>query len=355
MGKFKGFKTLVRPSYSVITPQAGFPYEVRGMSVGETAQLRASNIGTTKIWGVINKVIWNCITDAPEVVSDYDSFLENTTIRDRESLLYAVDHATYGDKKQYTVTCSECKHEQNVHTTFGEMFSMNPYPGSETIKDSYRVIKVRDKDAYDPNIEDSSKRKKYIPEGMPYDIAIQQFDKEYVDKVFKEREEKQNETSENVESDKKSTRGRKKKTTKEEIDENIETILTKRLSIKCENSNVYAMIKQPTIKDEAEIAKRVPHLNDEELFDLLESLIIDTFQEFNEDGKCIGYYDDKIDIYEGYKTLNDIDKKNIRDAYFEEFGKYQIKLTLKWDCVNCGKNNERGVDLIEDLFRMVWK
>jgi len=133
-----------------------------------------------------------------------------------------------------------------------------------------------------------------------------------------------------------------------------EDILAKEVAVELPMAKgVTAYIKQPTLANEMEILQRQAVLSPNvEL--LTQAMAITKFEQDIEDQKEPDVYDDKVDIVSAFQTLTSRDKRAINDAYFENFGKYQIEMKVNVTCSACGHNEVVGVDLVENFFRMVY-
>jgi len=129
---FKGFDVKL-PEYEVITPQTGLSYHVRSLNVQEEERLKASFLTPKKANDHLNKCIFDSCVKKPEEIKNYDSWLKQTTLKDRDALLYGLYHITYEDIRNYDVTCASCQKNYSVTVKASETFNFNPYSGKKAI------------------------------------------------------------------------------------------------------------------------------------------------------------------------------------------------------------------------------
>jgi len=129
---FKGFD-IKYPEYEVITPQTGLSYNIRSLNVQEEERLKGSLLSPVKVNEHLNKCIYEALTKKPERITTYDSFLKNTTLKDRDALLYGLYHITYEEIRNYDVFCMSCRRQYPVTVKASSTFNMNPYPGGDDI------------------------------------------------------------------------------------------------------------------------------------------------------------------------------------------------------------------------------
>lgn len=136
---FKGFKNAVYPDYEVVCPQTHLSFNIRTLTVQEEEKLKGSLITPLQITDHLNRCIFNCITKFPDSILDennkpsYDKFLKNTTLKDRDALLFGLYHVSYGEIRNYTVTCNapECGKEYDITVNASDTFNYNLYPYEE--------------------------------------------------------------------------------------------------------------------------------------------------------------------------------------------------------------------------------
>jgi len=132
MPLFKGFRTLVYPEYDVIVPQTLQTFSVRTMTVQDEERLKGSFKLPNRLVEVLNQTLWDCIVRKPDHIRDYSAFMKNVTLKDRDALLYGLYHVTYGDIRNYDLTCSSCGKDYSVSVNLAEAFSVTPY--NENVK-----------------------------------------------------------------------------------------------------------------------------------------------------------------------------------------------------------------------------
>jgi len=125
---FKGFN-LKYPEYEVITPQTGNSFTVRSLNVQEEEHLKGSLMTPQKITNHLNKCIYEALVKKPPTIKDFDSFMKGTTLKDRDALLYGLYHISYGEIRDYDITCSSCRKDYPVTVQASDTFTFNQYPG----------------------------------------------------------------------------------------------------------------------------------------------------------------------------------------------------------------------------------
>jgi len=252
------------PSYEVITPQTKKSFKLKSMTIGDEERLKASLMSESKILSHLNKCLYDAIVEKPEGYS-LKKFLQTTTLRDRDALLYGLYHITYEEIRNYSVTCGNCNHNHDITINASDTFSINMYPGEED---------------------------------------------EILSKII-----------------------------------NVPLQLLKGVVFK---------IKQPTLDDENEMTKRFAFSNHYSDSMLSECLMIDSFEQTPEESVNPIIFDDVNDITAAYITIPAKDKKIIKNAYEENFGKYKIKLQMKVSCPSCGKMEVIDIDLVDNFFRAMY-
>jgi len=130
---FKGFD-IKYPEYEVLTPQTKLGYHLRSLNVQEEEKLKGSLLSPIKINEHLNKCLFDAITVRPETIPDYDTFLKNTTLKDRDAILYGLYHITYEEIRNYDVRCGSCNKEYPVTVKASSTFNFNAYPGDDVLK-----------------------------------------------------------------------------------------------------------------------------------------------------------------------------------------------------------------------------
>lgn len=129
---FTGFN-LKYPEYEVITPQTNQSFKMRSLSVKEEEKLKGSFVTPAKITEHLNRCIYETITQKPAEITDYKTFLQNVTLKDREALLYGLYHITYEEIRNYDVRCATCRREFPVTVKASSTFNFTPYEGEDKI------------------------------------------------------------------------------------------------------------------------------------------------------------------------------------------------------------------------------
>jgi len=337
------------PHYTVICPQTGFTFDVRTLNVQEVSQLKGSMMVQTKTPSLINKIIWGAIGSRPDDINDLGTFKRMITLRDREAILYGIYCSTFGDEEEFKVVCRKCEYEEPIKVSMEKLFSMNAYPGSENIKNSYKIAKVTGDAEYDPEIERAIIDTK-PPEEMPKNIAKFNYkiddpdDDDGIiigDKKVNYVEDEPKPIEEPVKESK-------------PIVSNSESILDKRLDILLPVSKVHAIIKQPTLFDEEKSLKSIAFAQKKQIELMNEIMIIERFEQYNVGDKVPSVIiTEREDILFEYEKLPPRDKTEIFKKFYDAFGQYGIDLKTKYACSQCGESNELEVDIVIQFFRMV--
>ena len=130
---FKGFN-IKYPEYEVTTPQTNLTYNIRSLNVQEEERLKGSLISPTKMNDHLNKCIYDALTQKPNNITSYDSFLRGTTLKDRDSLLYALYQITYEEIRNYDIICSSCKKSYPITIKISSTFNINYYPHNHILE-----------------------------------------------------------------------------------------------------------------------------------------------------------------------------------------------------------------------------
>lgn len=117
---------------------------------------------------------------------------------------------------------------------------------------------------------------------------------------------------------------------------------------------VSAFVKQPSLHDEMTAVRELSSRPGSSIDIIIETLIIDRFEEIKEESTESLIYDDRVDIIDAYLSLPAKDKREIHKQYLEEFGKYGIELKMKTYCSGCSQEEEIDIDLVDNFFRAVY-
>lgn len=118
--------------------------------------------------------------------------------------------------------------------------------------------------------------------------------------------------------------------------------------------NVVAFIKQPTLADEHEAIRSMgarPWSREV----IMDSLIIDRFEETPEEATTPNVIQEPTDIIRAYLSIPSVDKKLIQKEYDNAFGQYRINLKMSTQCTSCGNVQEVDIDLVESFFRALYE
>jgi hypothetical protein len=346
---FRGFNIKL-PVYTIITPQTGFTYEARSLTVAEVNKLKTSLTTPARVHNVINQTIWDSLEQKPEFVKDYKDFLRFTTIKDRDALIFGLYHATFGDEREFTVGCRSCENQkQMLKVSIGKLFKMNAYPHSSAVINSYKMVKNAGQiEVPDPEIEASIEREKIRkdtkkpPRGPATPIDI---DKD--DILTKPKDQKKE-----VQFIEKEVGNVTAPEPIQIFDENPESILNRRLRVELPISKVLSIVRQPTLADEEYIMNNLAFAQKKQADLVNDTLVIERFEQYNDKGQLDQVVADREDILMAYQELPPMDKIKIMEEYNKEFGQYGIELKAPWICNECSEENELMIDIVIQFFRM---
>jgi len=337
------------PHFTVVCPQTGYTFNVRTLNVLEVGQLKGSMVVPARTPALINKIIWGAIEEKPEEIKALDEFKKSITLRDREALLYGIYYSTFGDEEEFKVNCNTCDNEQPIKVSLSDIFSINAYPGSESMKKSYQVAKITGDADIDTEIEKAIAAKNAPPKGMPKEIAklehsIDEPDEDDGITIGKKP------SGVNFVEDEEPVPPKPKKTTV--VSGN--SILEKRLDITLPISKVHAIIKQPTLWDEERAMNAISFAQKKQTELINEIMVIERFEQYRIGDKVPTIIiDNREDILFEYEKLPPRDKLEIFKRFQDEFGQYGIDLKTKYICAKCGTSNELEVDLAVQFFRVL--
>lgn len=373
MQVFKGFQFQM-PVYTVITPQTGETYGIRSMTVAEVNSLKTSLVTPNKIHNLINRIIWECISERPSHIVDPVSFKRNTTTLDREALLYGLYHSTFGNTREFSVQCANCDFEQLLKVDMDKIFSFNAFPGSRAVKDSYKASKAIDKNtpvdmeveaniaAADMKKDKRSAIEKALRQGKKLETVERRVDEEDNDELdgnysgtaagVSDAAGGANTVPQPRPSSPVVAFGSNEFSPPEP--QNITSVLNKLVPVELPISKVVAVVRQPTLMHEEEILGSMSFAKKESTDLLTETLIIERFEEYRVGDKApYNIITNREDIFYGYMSLPPLDKKEIFDKYEREFGQYCIELKTNYPCQRCGFENKLNLSIAEQFFRMV--
>lgn len=365
MSIFKGFN-IKYPRYSVICPQTGFAYDVRSLNVAEVSKLKTSLTTPSQAPALISEVLWNSIETKPDFITSLEDFKKYTTLRDREALIYGLYQVSFGDDREFSLTCRSCGNVQLLKIKMSKLFSMEAYPGSEAMMNSYKVAKIVDPQVFDPEIEKELQRNQATrpfikPAGMPDEIAkiheeeMKDISRDDVDELDMALGKKPENKIEYVPDEPAPNKPPAMVEEKQESSNPLHnSILFKKLEIELPISKIVVTLRQPTIMDEDKILSMVPFAQKKYSDNLNETLVIEKFDEYEDRSKRpIQTITDRDDILAGYNSLPSQDKQKIFDEFQKNFGKYGIELKSQYVCDKCDAENEIDLDIIVQFFRMV--
>ncbi len=361
---FKGFSFKL-PEYTVITPQSGESYNIRSLNVAEVDKLKTSLVTPNKAHSLINNLLWDAVQNKPTHIKTALEFKTSVTTSDREALLYGLYQATFGDDRDFHVRCQSCEHEQMVKIKLTKIFSMNAYPYSTSLKESYKIARTLDDAPTDLEIEASikkdekpSKVDKPISESAVV-ISDEDQAKQHAMGGFNHQLDDDGDGGILL-GDSKSIEPKEpliqpnSEVADASVDTNGDDILIRRIRLELPISKVICYIRQPTMRDEEDTLTSLAFISKKQGEIVNETLIIDRFEQYNEGDKVPhNVISEREDILWGYRSLSIRDKQVIFDEFHKEFGQYKITLASRFECSKCEFDNELDVGITMQFFRMV--
>lgn len=351
---FKGFNIQL-PNYTVLTPQTGKSWNVRSLNVSETNAIKSSLVTPSSAHKLINKVLWDAIVDKPAGMTN-ESFKKSITTYDREALLYGLYYVTYGDIRDFNATCVSCGKEQPVMIKLDHAFSMNPYPGSEGLKNTYKTsaaLGTISQEERNPEIERAIAEDNIKKQREELAEKMQSSDEEDDGlNTLPPKEESKKDAQKTPVTNNDIVPETASSPTEEKPKE-PETILTKRIPVVLPVSGLTVIVRQPTVWDEENLLSSIPFSVRQENDLVSETLIIERMVQKDSSGQIVEEATDREDILNGYQSISPQDKKTVFDIYEETFGQYRINLESKYECSGCGFVNTIDLNIAMQLFRMV--
>ena len=188
---FVGFN-IQYPEYEIITPQTKYSYTVRSLTVSEEEKLRSSYLTANRVQDHLNRCIFNTLVQKPEHIATYEDFLLNTTIHDRDALLYGIYHISYGEVRNYEIECLNCDDKQKVNINISDIFAVEMYPGDNVVQKRLKIELPKSKGVFvyikQPTLKDEmrivaslGKRPGVNAEILPEIGIIDKFEQEFED------------------------------------------------------------------------------------------------------------------------------------------------------------------------------
>lgn len=261
---FKGFQ-IEYPEYEVKLPQTKLILRIRSVTTDEEMKLKTSLVGKRNNMELLNKTIYNCIIDKPEIIDTYEKFTETITLRDREALFSGLHHCSYGDDMEMNLTCPKCDYDFTVKLRLSEGVNIEEYPGEEC-----EILKQR------------------------VDVQL-----DIVPAIFK--------------------------------------------------------IKEPTIKDEMDIMNNHLVSNEDPDFTSLFMITDKILYKPDKNSEDLQEIETLVDKIYAIKQIVPRDRKKIKQAYAENFGKYSMNFMYDASCPSCRNAFVLGVDIVEQFFRRLFE
>ena len=374
-GIFRGFN-IQYPEYSVVTPQTGLSFGVRGLTVSEVNKLKSSSMTPSKSTDLINRTIWGSLVNKPDEIETFEQFMASTTLKDRESLIFGIYVTSFGDEREFNVTCGDCGTERPLKILMSEIIKVTPFPGTDAMASTYEVQRAGDSVSPDPvmdqvieekqvqkqqtNVRPSTNPDEDDPVKAAANAGIGFGDNSTprpapiptnpvpTGIVPKPTPKDVNTRPEGINIDP----GELTSTQQSNV---LSTpILGKEISVTLPVSKIVAIIHQPTIQDEHSILNEISFARREDTELVNETLVISRFEVYSaESRQPVQTVTRREDIIKGYQSLPVLDKKEIYKHFRDNFAEYGIELEAEWDCFECGTSNTLSLDIVTQFFRMV--
>ena len=121
------------PEYEVICPQSKKSFTIRSMNVSGEENLKGSFIISVKMIEHLNRCIFDSIVTFPPDIQNFEDFLQKVSTIDRGALLYGLYHITYGEIRNYDITCGACENSYSVTIKSDDTFHIKPYDGEDDL------------------------------------------------------------------------------------------------------------------------------------------------------------------------------------------------------------------------------
>lgn len=128
--KFDSFEF---PVFEVITPHTNYHLKVRSLTVAQEEMLKTSAVSTLNMISLINQVVFECIQEKPEAIATLDTFERGLTVTDRETILYGMLIASYGENQKFTIQCPSCGNIYDVDGSLTDNAEIKLYEGKEEL------------------------------------------------------------------------------------------------------------------------------------------------------------------------------------------------------------------------------
>jgi len=335
---FKGFN-IEYPVYTIQTPHTGIVLEVRCLNVAEVAKLKSSITTAARVPFILNRVVYSSIVNKPAYMRDFESFSKMITTRDREALLYGLYQATFSNEvESIGVVCQECNEKEKLNLKLSDMMTVDMYP--KTLEGVYKAHKYGNPLEFQPDsvMEESISRTENIPDEEPPEGLSDEDQIQWA----KDRADAKREAA--------LVQSKQSPPPPQTVNSDI---LDREVRVTLPLSKIVAVLKVPTVSDEELVLTDKATIN-RELRDLLsELMIISRFEIYDSNQTMTGAVTGRDDVLIGYQQLPSKDRLHIFDEYKKEFGQYGVSLNQHWSCNQCDSENEYGMDITEQFFRMV--
>ena len=130
--------------YFVRLPHSGHEFNVRGLTVEEEDTIKSSNSSTKRAAETIMKVLYNCISNdvksKGQPFENYDSFIRNISLADRDTIVLAVIQQTYESTHDMNVRCSRCGKGFTESVCLPECITYKHYMGKAPILQKRHIL-----------------------------------------------------------------------------------------------------------------------------------------------------------------------------------------------------------------------
>ncbi len=119
------------PKWLVITPHTKHNVSMKSLLVQQEETLKSSALSTVKMLELINKIVYDCIDERKAPFDNIENFMKNITMADRETLIFGLVVASYGEEQDFNVTCNACSKTFTEKSNLVQNLEINLYNGKE--------------------------------------------------------------------------------------------------------------------------------------------------------------------------------------------------------------------------------
>lgn len=137
-----------KKKFFVHLPHTGYEFNVRGLSVEEEDEIKASNTTPKKSAETIMRVLYNCISNdmkkADSPFASFESFCRNITQADRDALTVAVTQMSYESTHDMIIRCGRCGKQFVEQVCIPDCMEYHNYTGDIPILQRRKILEFTD-------------------------------------------------------------------------------------------------------------------------------------------------------------------------------------------------------------------